>query len=456
MIHKLQFRLFLAFALVIMVTIGTVSVFVYRNTGDELEQYGHQMQQDQSARYEFTLSHYYARQSSWDGIQSWIEQLSSIDQQNIILTDTDDIIIGATDDRRIGEKYHDAENATALYLMRMSFNPRTGRLSQQPQAIGTLYVNPENIPTPITTDLAGRINLFLIIGGGMAIAIALIITIILSRRISSPVRLLTSTARELEQGDFSKRVTYDGKGEIGELAAAFNAMADGLERTEKLRRDMVNDTAHELRTPLSNIIGYLEAVRDGVVKPDEATINSLYNEATLLSHLIADLQDLALAEAGELKLVKQTVDLNEIVKQSVAAVQAKAQTKEIKLNVIAPENTPRIQADPHRLRQVLQNLLKNALAYTPAGGSVEIEVSTDTKDKVTIKVTDTGEGIPEKEIANIFERFYRVDKSRARATGGHGLGLTIARRLVESHGGNITVKSQPGKGSCFSVTLPVV
>jgi len=453
MIHKLQFRLFLAFTLVIIVTIGTVSVFVYRNTGDELQFYGHRALQDQSTRYEIMLSNYYAMNASWDGIQTWVEELSEVDEQNIVVTDDQSVVVGATNTSLIGNTYKARSVGVPLYVLKMNPIATMGQPMMQRVQVGTLYVNPDNKPLAIAATLARRINFFLIIGGILAIIIALVITMILSRRISAPVRVLTDTAQKLGQGDFSQRVPYSGEGEIGELATAFNTMADDLQRMETLRRNMVADTAHELRTPLSNIKGYLEAIRDGIVQPDAATIGFLYEEAELLSRLVADLQDLALAEAGELKLTKQNTALNDVITQAVTAMQAKAQTKGVNLAASLPETSPRVEIDFHRILQVLHNLLENALAHTPGGGSVQVNV-TPQASNVEITVNDTGEGIPVEELPNIFERFYRVDKSRTRATGGHGLGLTIARRLVEAHGGTITAASEIGKGSRFTFTLP--
>jgi len=221
-----------------------------------------------------------------------------------------------------------------------------------------------------------------------------------------------------------------------------------------LRRNMVADVAHELRTPLSNLRGYLEAIRDGVKKPDVDTIRSLSEEATLLSRLVNDLQELSLAEAGELKLNCQVGDITELIKQTVPVVQSQAAAKGVSVSVDLPGKLPKMDIDSHRISQVLYNLLENAVAHTNQGDSITV-AARQQDNQVQISVVDTGEGIPAEDLANIFERFYRVDKSRARATGGSGLGLTIAKRMVEAHGGKIEVESEPGKGSSFTFTLPV-
>jgi len=302
--------------------------------------------------------------------------------------------------------------------------------------------------------LYNAIGRFLIWGACVAIAIALLLTFFLSRRISAPIRALTVTAKKLGQGDFSQRVQVKDKSEVGELAQTFNSMASQLEKAEQLRRNMVADVAHELRTPLSNVRGYLEAIRDGVVKPDAATICSLEEEATLLSRLVDDLQELSLAEAGKLELACQAEDIAEVVKQTVAVVQAQAAAKGVSVPIDLPDKLPLVNIDSRRISQVLRNLLENAVAHTDKGDAITV-IARQQNNWVKVSVVDTGEGIPAEDLPNIFERFYRVDKSRTRATGGSGLGLTIAKRLVEARGGKIEVQSELGKGSRFSFTVPV-
>jgi signal transduction histidine kinase len=215
---------------------------------------------------------------------------------------------------------------------------------------------------------------------------------------------------------------------------------------------MVADVAHELRTPLSNLKGYLEAISDGVVKPDEALIHSLNEEASSLSRLVEDLQELSLADAGELKMTLQPEDITRLIKESVTTLQTKAAAKGLKLTTDMPDILPALNIDTHRIKQVLNNLLENAIVHTGRDGTITL-TARQQDNMVYISVSDTGEGIPPEDLPMIFERFYRVDKSRARTTGGSGLGLTIAKRLVEAHGGTIKVKSKPGQGSTFTFTL---
>jgi signal transduction histidine kinase len=446
-VHSLQFRLLLAFTLVVVVTIGVTFFFIYHTTRSEISQFEERVEEMRLGRIEFELSRYYYQQGSWEGIQPFIEQWGNIHGQRIILTDNQGTVIADSQGELLGELYQDDAPGRVISFLWGG------------DTIGTLYTSPETLPRaglnppPSAPVLYLAIGRFFIWGGLVAVAIAVVLAFILSRRTLAPVQALTSAAERLGRGDFSQRVQIKDKGELGELAQTFNSMAGDLERAEKLRQNMVADVAHELRTPLSNIRGYLEALRDGVMKPDKETIRSLYEEASLLSRLVDDLQELSLAEAGELKLVRQAEDISGLIRQAVAAVEAQKKAKGLVLTVELPELPP-VNIDSRRIGEVLRNLLENAVAHTGKGDTITV-TARQLDRLVEISVTDSGEGIPAKELTNIFERFYRVDKSRARATGGSGLGLTIARRLVEAHGGRIEVQSEPGKGSRFAFTVPV-
>jgi signal transduction histidine kinase len=258
----------------------------------------------------------------------------------------------------------------------------------------------------------------------------------------------------MEAGDLTQRVEITSRDEIGDLARAFNRMADGLARLEESRRQMVTDVAHELRTPLTNIRGYLEALRDGVVEPDRRITDSLYEEAMLLTHLVDDLQALSLAEAGQLRLQRQPVALADVVERAVGAFGSRAQAEGVPLQVDLPDDLPLVDVDPQRIGQVLRNLLDNGLTHTPPGGQISVTVCVRAS-WIEVRVSDTGSGIAAEDLPHVFERFYRADRSRSRATGGAGLGLAIAKQLVEAHGGRIEVESQVGHGTQFTFTLPV-
>lgn len=296
----------------------------------------------------------------------------------------------------------------------------------------------------------------------LATAVAAGLSLFLARQVTSPLRRLTRAAQQIARGNLSQRVEVSSQDEIGDLAAAFNAMADQLERNESARRHMVADVAHELNTPLSVIRGNLEAMLDGVVRPDPDQISSLYDESLLLTRLISDLRDLSLAEAGQLKLQLGPEDIGSLIRRAVERLQPQAQAKGINLITESDDNLPPVEADGDRVLQVIGNLLGNALRYTPTGGTITVAArlvggskSHDASPAVEVRVADNGVGIPGESLPHVFDRFYRTDPSRSRATGGSGLGLAIAQQLVQAHGGCIWVESQEGRGSTFYFTLPL-
>jgi signal transduction histidine kinase len=322
---------------------------------------------------------------------------------------------------------------------------------------------PRRDANPYQLGFLNSVNKDLLIAVVAAGLVALVLTWLLSRRILGPVEALTAAAGRMEKGDLSQHVEVKSHDEIGKLAHAFNSMTDGLSRLEQLRRNMVTDVAHELRTPIANIRGYLEAMQDGIVKPDPEVIESLHEEAMLLTRLVEDLQELELAEAGKLKLVQQRVAPAEVIEKAITATQPAAAEKEIALNANLPPNLPEIEADPERIGQVLRNLLNNAIKHTPPGGHVDVAAhvedvptsGTEFGTFLEVSVKDSGPGISADHLPHIFNRFYRVDQSRARSTGGAGLGLAIVKELVEMHGGHVRAESTPGQGAAFYFTLPV-
>ena len=287
----------------------------------------------------------------------------------------------------------------------------------------------------------------------VALLLALPLAWLLSQRVLRPLAQVTAVAQAFQHGRFNRRVQIKDADEIGVLGRALNAMADGLQREQALRRQLVGDIAHELRTPLANIFGYLEAVEDGLLTADEATLRSMLEEAALLSRLVDDLQELALAEAGELPLDRRPVALPALLRQALDGVRPLLQQGDLTLTAeLAPE-LPALSLDPVRMGQVLRNLLQNAIIHTPPGGRITVTARGD-PEAVTVAIEDTGPGIAPEHLPHVFKRFYRVDPSRSRSTGGRGLGLAIVKALVEMHGGEVYVASEVGRGTSFWFTLP--
>ena len=447
MIHRLWFRLGLTFAVIIFVTVVAVYFFVSERIATEMEDYAAISAQYRSLQIRSQLYFHYLDKGSWEDVQPVVEALG-VSGTRIILVAVNGTVVGDSKRELLGANYTDSSNdALEMSLVRGGVK----------EVLGHAYITSDPATEPYVTPflkLSSSINRSLLLGGSLAIGIALLLTFVLSRRMTSPIEVLAKAARRLGHGDLSQRVRLQGESEVTALAEAFNSMAADLEYAEQLRRNMVADVAHELRTPLSNIQGYLEAIRDGVVEPDAAAIRSLSEETYLLSRLVNELQELSLAEAGELKLVYQGEDIANLVRRAVTPWQPQLTAGDISLSLELADDLPLVNIDWQRVNEVLHNILENAVAHTPKGGT--INVATSQKGKwVEVSVSDTGEGIPAEDLPHIFERFYRVDRSRARATGGSGLGLTIAKRLIEAHGGTIAVQSKLGEGSRFSFTLPI-
>ncbi len=289
----------------------------------------------------------------------------------------------------------------------------------------------------------------------VAILVGVALGFLFSWLITGPMRQLTLAARKVATGDFSYRISQKSDDEIGKVSDAFNTMAKELEKKEESRRQLLADTAHELRNPLSIIQGNLEAWLDGVITPTSEQVASVYDETVLLSRLVTDLRDLSLAEAGQLKLYQNATELGEFVSAEIASVQNRCQEKRISIDAELPAGLPLVFIDRDRIRQVLHNIIDNALRYTKAGGAIKIGASHETRDWVTVYVSDSGSGIAPEDLPHVFDHFYKVDRSRHRGHGGAGIGLAMVKQLVELHGGKVWVESQKGKGSTFFFTLPV-
>ncbi|MFG1907126.1 sensor histidine kinase [Kribbella sp. NPDC048928] len=284
------------------------------------------------------------------------------------------------------------------------------------------------------------------------VLIAALVMLFAGRRLVRPIVALTGAAQRMRNGDHAARVPVSGKDEVARLGHAFNDMAEAIQRHDFQRKAMVSDVAHELRTPLANIKGYLVASEDGVVPLDGALVTSLLEETGLLEHLVADLQDLALADAGMLRLHPAPRDLTELAQQVVLAHQPAAEAASVTLTSTAPGPAPAV-VDSARIRQALGNLVSNAIRYTPSGGRVIVGVRA-VDNGYNLTVTDNGTGIADEHLPHLFDRFYRADVSRARTTGGSGLGLAITKHLTEAHHGHIKVTSQLRAGSTFTIWLP--
>ncbi len=285
---------------------------------------------------------------------------------------------------------------------------------------------------------------------------AVAVGLFFSRRVIAPLRSIMSASQRIADGHYDERVRVSGEDEIAELAGRFNQMAEKLEQVESMRRRLIGDVSHELRTPLTAIKGSMEGLMDGILPAGDETYQQIYQEAGRLARLVDDLQELSRVEAGAYQLKPEPADLPGLIDLLTRRLAPRFEAQRVKLELNLPADLPRVLADEDRLVQVLTNLIANALQYTPSGGTVQLSASI-LDGEMQVSVRDTGIGIPPEHLAHIFDRFYRVDKSRSRlAGGGSGVGLTIAKYLVEAHGGKIRAESEgEGKGSAFIFTLPV-
>lgn len=279
--------------------------------------------------------------------------------------------------------------------------------------------------------------------------------LLIRQQIIQPIQAMQQASLHIAAGNYHERLPHYNNVELNELAQAFNQMAATIAATEQRRVELIGNVAHELRTPLTNIRATMEGLVDGVLQPDQGTFLSVQHEVSRLQRLVFQLEELSLAESGQVPLRKQRVDLRSLIREVGGRLAAQYEDKGVQLVYDFAPDLPMLQVDPDRITQVLINLLGNALQATPPEGEVHVRVGHEGSD-VIVRIRDTGIGIPPEELTRIFERFYRVDKSRARSSGGYGIGLTIARHFALAHGGRLWAESQGlGHGATLILALPL-
>ena len=468
---SLQFRLILGFAVVLMLALAAVGIYSNLAAQREVRELRTATDEALIARVQEAFTEFYAAGGSWSGVASTVERVSYLTGREIAILDRDGNVLVAT--RLTSESKrppHDQDFTSSRIVVggnhvgSVLIGPVASRRTFRPYRGGDRPPGPSEALREIQepslrrfTDTTFQSLLLSGLGAGVG---GILLVSLLSRRLLTSVRRLTAAAQQLGKGDLSQRVAVSGRDEIGELTSTFNAMAEGLENAERQRRNMVADVAHELRTPLSNIRGYVEAVRDGVLEADAETIESIHRQTMYLSKLVEDLRLLAETEAADFQLDLEPGLLAEVVSRSVEAFRPQAQSKGIELAFEAGADRAKLSGrlvsiDRTRIEQVMNNLLQNAVEHTTEGGRIDVSVA-ESDETVSVTVADTGEGISSEHLPHVFDRLYRADPSRTRSTGGAGLGLTIAKQLIEAHGGTIRVESTEGEGSRFTLTLPLV
>lgn len=438
--HSLRFRLLMATIFVVLVAVSFTSLVASNTTAGAFRHFVRHDREERIQRFAVVLGAVYAQAQSWEMAQPMAEGIGIMVGARVVVADVNGKIVGDSGRELVGN------------IIGANWPAALADVVVDGATVGRLYLNPSGGPPAADMTFMRTVNRSIVIGALMGGLVAVIVMLAISRRIIQPVERLTVAAHQMEKGDLTARVNVQSSDEIGQLARAFNAMADGLTRQERLRRNMVSDVAHELRTPLTNIRGYLEAAQDGVMPLDAVLVDNLHEEAMLLNRLADDLQELALAEAGQLRLARQSVDIGDAAQAAAEAVRPQADARGLRLALDLPPDLL-VEADAHRVAQVLRNLLNNALDFTPRGGQITIAARREGAFAIT-EVRDTGPGIAPEHLPFVFERFYRADKSRARTTGGAGLGLAIVKQLIEAQGGRVWVNSTLGTGSAFGFALP--
>ncbi len=438
-IRSMTFKWMAILLVTSLVGVVLVGLFAYRTTVS-----GYDQLRVEQARTTFIsdVSSYYAEHQSWDGIEAWQRtQHTGNGPQLFVLVDLQGIIVSGFGPFHVGEQMTAAqlEEGTAIII--------------DDVRVGTalLATPPPNLD-PREQSYINSTNQALLIGAIGAGSMALLIGILLSRQFLRPLTELTGAIRAMKQGDLHQQVQVRTRDELGDLALTFNQMSAQIHRVNQQRQQMTADIAHDLRTPLMVISGYLEALRDGTLEPTPERFEAMNQEALQLKRLVEDLRTLSLADAGQLKLVYQAMEPDELLAQVKQSFDPMAEEHKVVLKVDVQKGLPYLQIDPERMVQVLANLVTNALRYTPVGGTVTLQAR-QSKGSIQLAVNDTGAGIPADKLPNIFERFYRIEESRYQSQGESGLGLAIAKSIVEAHHGTIAAESSVGIGTSIIITL---
>ena len=472
---SLHFRLIVGFTLVLVVSLLGVSLYVHYAAEREIERFQQEVERARAERIQKVVNQYYENNKDLSGIGPTLEQAKWLYNWNIEVTDAEGRPIALVSGFKPAPETADKQRIASAYdkYQNPPFGPDARRKAGEGRRFGkhiykvqdrdkknvaSIAMGPAHLPGTVPEPPMSRLLATLdasLLWTGIAAGIAGIALVsLLSRRALLSIGVLRGAARTFGGGEYSHRAPKLGPHEIGELGETFNSMADDIQRAERQRLNLMADIAHELRTPLSNIQGYVEAMKDGIINPSDETLESIHQQVLQLNHLVEDVKLLSLIDAGALRLNFEKATVGDVLKRSVRGFVAKARSKEIRLNTEIAEDIPPVRMDTARILQVVDNLLENAVRHTPHGGEVTVRAGMLSTDEVFVAVEDTGEGIPDDVIETVFDRFRRADPARARATGGAGLGLAIAKNLVKAHGGRIEADSRPGGGTTFRFTIP--
>jgi signal transduction histidine kinase len=450
--RSLSTRLVLAFALISLAGIGLAAIFVRQLVTTQFDAF---VLEQRRATFIEQIGDYYAANGSWAGIGRVLAaptaggpgpagaEHRSPREDLFVLADQAGVIVLSPNRAQLGRP---AEPRALAQGAPVTVNG---------QVVGTVLPDgPRPGRNPAEERYLASTDQALGLAALTALVAALGLGLLLARLITRPVRDLTQAARQIAAGELGGQVRVRSRDELGLLAEQFNHMSADLQRATELRRRMTADIAHDLRTPLTVISGYLEAMRDETLRPTPARFAAMHDETQILLRLVEDLHTLSLADAGALPLRRRPAEPAQLLARAAQSYADAAAQLGVELAVRPAPPLPPLLVDETQLLRALGNLVRNALRHTPAGGQVALSAAL-APDGVALAVADTGEGIPAEHLPNIFERFYRADPSRQQATGGSGLGLAIVRSIVIAHGGQVHVESAVGHGTLFTLTLPV-
>jgi signal transduction histidine kinase len=395
------------------------------------------------------LEGYYLAKGSWDGVESVFASSENLNSMSTVLLDNDQRILL---DRRPASVSNPKSSAVSTTGSRYQFqqNDVVFNLRASGKQTGYLVIAPYSVAQRF--GLARAIIIPIGIISFLLAVFLVVVAILLMRRFVNPLADVIFAARELASGNLHTRIPMEGPQDLRSLSESFNEMASSLERSDRERRDMLADVAHELRTPLSVIRGRLEGIVDGIYPENGPQISMALEQTYLLQRLVDDLRILTLAETRQLQFDKRNVNLGEVVERVLEVFSAEAQEKNISLSFPQRDGELSAFVDPQRFEQVLSNLIGNSLRYVPQGGKTWI-LAKGNPEEVCITVNDNGAGIPDEDLPYIFDRFWRKERSRSRASGGSGLGLAIAKQLVEAQGGAITARNLPVGGLQIEIKI---
>ena len=438
---KLTTKLILAFLVVSLLSTGLIVLFTRVSTNSEFNKF---VSDRYKAELASQLANYYQEKQTWEGVEKmFVRGHFNPDQDRPLffsIAGVNGNILVAGVDHDKGEKIGaDVLDAGA----KIQVNEKT---------VGILLLNTPPDRNPLEEQFLRRLKESSLLSAIGTIILAFILGAILSRTITRPIRELTKATREIANGKFDQKVTVRSRDEIGELAESFNKMNDDLARSFNLRKQMTADIAHELRTPLSLIIGHAEAVHDGVLPASPENFEIIREEAERLEKMVNDLRTLSLADAGELSVEFQLADVNKLLGDIQSHYLTPFANKRVTLDLENASEILQANLDPLRFSQALTNILDNALHYAPEEGRVVMSAK-QIGDEIEISIADNGEGVTPEEAVHIFDHFYRADESRARDDGGSGLGLAITKSIIEMHKGKIWAESEKGKGLKMVIRL---